>query len=177
MIAVVDTNVLLVANGLHGNVSPECVIACVLRLQSLQTQGVVVLDDGFRILGEYKHKTQLSPPKGVGDVFLKWLLRNTGKRRHVHTVTVTERSTDDFVEFPNQTLQPNFDAPDRKFVAVANAHPERPSILQAADCKWLNWWPALKTAGVTVEFLCREDACRFYSNKFPNAPAPTLPVD
>jgi len=34
--AVVDTNVLLVANGQHDDVSPECVIACVERLLALQ---------------------------------------------------------------------------------------------------------------------------------------------
>lgn len=52
MRAVVDTNVLLVANGQHAEVSPDCVIACVKRLQTLEKKGVVVIDDGFRILGE-----------------------------------------------------------------------------------------------------------------------------
>ena len=73
--AVIDTNVLLVANGQHSDVSTECVIACVERLQAMEKSGVTVIDDGFRILGEYQHKTSLNPPRGVGDVFLKWLLR------------------------------------------------------------------------------------------------------
>ena len=77
MKAVIDTNVLLVANGLHADISPECVIECVNSLLALQGEGVIVIDDGFRILGEYMHKTSLNPPSGVGDKFLKWLLRHS----------------------------------------------------------------------------------------------------
>ena len=63
MRAVIDTNVLLVANGQHVDVSPDCVIACVQRLLAMEKAGVTVIDDGFRILGEYQHKTSLTPPK------------------------------------------------------------------------------------------------------------------
>lgn len=175
MKAVVDTNVLLIANGQHADVSPECVETCVLRLRSLQDAGTIVVDDSFRIFGEYLNKTQVTPPKGVGDVFLKWLLRNAGNARHVQMVSITESATDTYIEFPDQALQPDFDAPDRKFAAVANAHSEKPPILQAADCKWLNWWTALSAAGVAVEFLCPADTCRFYAGKFPDRPLPELP--
>ncbi len=175
IMAVIDTNVLLVANGQHDEASPECVSECVRRLQSMQTNGIAVIDDGFRVLGEYQNKTQIAPPKGVGDVFLKWLLRNAGNATRVHQVTITETATDEFAEFPDLELQPNFDAPDRKFAAVANAHSAKPPIWQAVDCKWLDWWPALRAKGVEVQFLCPEDACRFYHKKFPTQPVPELP--
>ena len=35
MRAVIDTNVLLVANDQHADVSPECVAECVQRLQAI----------------------------------------------------------------------------------------------------------------------------------------------
>lgn len=179
MRAVIDTNVLLVANGQHQDVSPECVEECIQRLRDLQgkrSQGIVVIDDNFRILNEYQHKTRLKPPKGVGDVFLKWLLRQTGSAR-VEQVALTETAPDCFAEFPDPALEPAFDAPDRKFAAVAHAHPARPRpvIWQAADCKWLDWWPALRVQGVEVDFLCPEDACAFYGRKFPSRPAPCVP--
>jgi len=136
-----------------------------------------VIDDGFRVLGEYQNKTQIAPPKGVGDVFLKWLLRNASNAAHVQQVTITETAPDEFAEFPDLVLQPNFDAPDRKFAAVANAHPDKPPIWQAVDCKWLDWWPALRAKGVEVQFLCPEDACRFYHKKFPTQPVPELPLN
>lgn len=176
MRAVIDTNVLLVANGQHADVSENCVLECIKRLQSMQQSGVTVIDDGYRILGEYQHKTSLHPPKGVGDVFLKWLLRQSGNPARVEQVRLTELVEDEFVEFPDSALQPIFDAPDRKFAAVANAHPCKPPILQATDCKWLNWWPALQAKGIQVEFLCPDDVCRFYRDKYPDKPSPTLPT-
>ena len=174
MKAVIDTNVLLVANGQHSDVSEDCVMECINRLQAIQQKGVTVIDDGFRILREYQNKTSLNPPKGVGDVFLKWLLRQAGSSR-VEQVTLSEISADCFIEFPDSSLEPHFDAPDRKFAAVAHAHPEKPVIWQAADCKWLDWWPALRAKGIEVTFLCPGDACAFYVKKFPGRGAPSLP--
>lgn len=174
MKAVIDTNVLLVANGQHADVSPDCITECVKRLQAIQKQGVAVIDDSYRILGEYQHKTSLNPPKGVGDVFLKWLLRQSGTAR-VEQVALTETTENCYAEFPDPALESAFDAPDRKFAAVAHAHPDKPTIWQAADCKWLDWWPALLAKGVGVDFLCPTDACMFYGKKFPEKSAPQLP--
>lgn len=175
MKAVIDTNVLLVANGQHDDVSPDCVAECIKRLQAVQNSGVAVIDDGFRVLGEYQNKTSLNPPKGVGDVFLKWLLRHLGTTQ-VEQVTLNERASDTFEEFPDAALESLFDAPDRKFAAIAYAHPDKPEIWQAADCKWLDWWAALHAKGVKVKFLCPYDACNFYRRKFPANPEPTLPA-
>lgn len=173
--SVIDTNVLLVANGSHPDVSEQCRLTCIERLIAHRKSGVVVIDDAYRILGEYLNKTRPNQPKGVGDAFLKWLLQNQRNIKHVHQVQLTEVAPDQFSEFPDQALQPAFDPPDRKFAAVANAHLEKPSVWQAADCKWLNWWQALLAQGVVVEFLCPEDACRFYRNKFPENAIPVLP--
>ncbi|MGH8498629.1 MAG: hypothetical protein ACRERV_07480, partial [Methylococcales bacterium] len=68
-----------------------------------------------------------------------------------------------------------FDPPDRKFAAVANAHPDKPPVWQATDCKWLDWWSRLKKVGVTIEFLCPEDVYQFYRAKFPGKTLPPLP--
>lgn len=176
--AVIDTNVLLVANQQHPDISIECVANCIERLQAIQSEGVVVIDDGFIILNEYQHKTQVNPPRGVGDVFLKWLLRNMGNPARVEMVSVTLTDIDIYAEFPDQTLQHEFDPPDRIFPTVANVHLDKPTIWQAADCKWIDWWPALAEHGVKVKFLCVADAQRFYKNKFPrqrHVPAPAMP--
>lgn len=174
MRAVIDTNVLLVANGQHTDVSLECVTNCVQHLQDMEKDGVTVIDDGYQILLEYQRKTSPNQPKGVGDVFLKWLLRQSGNQKRVEQVSLTKLAEDEFAEFPDAVLQQDVDASDRKFVAVAHAHPDKPPVWQAADCKWLDWWSALQDKGVRVEFLCLDDACRFYLRKFPNKPLPVL---
>lgn len=174
---VVDTNVLLVANHMHAEVSDACVLACIDHLEGLKRSGVVVIDDGYRILGEYQHKTNASSPKRVGDVFLKWLLQNQAKVDRVHRVPITEEAADCFVEFPGDELQRRFDPPDRKFPAVAYAHPDKvkPTIWQATDCKWLDWWPALHEKGIRVKFLSPDDVRAAYRNKFPDRSVPGLP--
>jgi hypothetical protein len=176
MKAVIDTNVLLVANEQHSYVSIDCIEQCVRRLQEFERSGIVVVDDGYRILGEYQNKTNLKPPKGVGDVFLKHLLRNLRNPKRVEQVEVIELSDGAFAEFPAVEINNSFDAADRKFVAVSNAHPEKPPILQAADSKWLDWWQALETHGIRVEFLCPSDAKTFYEKKFSHKPTPNFPI-
>ncbi len=175
MTVVVDTNVILVANNAHKDVSPECVLECVRRLQQLMKSDSIAIDDAYRILGEYHNRTSPRKAKGVGDLFLKWVLTKLADTTRVHQVPLTELDEDQFAEFPVASLEANFDRPDRKFVAVANAHPDKPPIWQAADCKWLDWWPELNANGVEVQFLCGDDVCRFYKKKFPGKPMPTLP--
>ncbi len=59
----------------------------------------------------------------------------------------------------------DFDNSDRKFVAVANAHPSKPPILQATDSKWWGWKDALREVGVSVDFLCQEYIKAIYAEK------------
>jgi len=176
--AVIDTNVLLVANQQHDDVSQDCIASCIEHLQKIQTEGIVVIDDGFHILGEYQNKTNINPPRGVGDVFLKWLLRNMGNPKRVEMVNISPVGVDLYAEFPDPNLQAEFDPPDRVFPAVANAHPDKPTIWQAADCKWIDWWQTLAEHGIKVKFLCAADALRFHNIKFPkqrHVPSPAMP--
>ena len=62
MRAVVDTNVVLVANDAHEEVSPECVLACIDRLEALMRHGTVVIDADYvnGRLGELSRNEDLS---------------------------------------------------------------------------------------------------------------------
>ena len=71
-----------------------------------------------------------------------------------------------FESFPNNRGLSTFDPSDRKFVAVANAHPNKPPILQAADSKWLDWEAPLAAHGLRVDFLCPDDIKRIHAKKF-----------
>lgn len=171
---VIDTNVLLVANNSHQEVSEKCRQTCIERLLACQRHGTVVIDDRRRILAEYLKKTWPNSPKGPGDAFLKWLMQNAANEKRVHQVSITEATPFRFAEFPDKALQNDFDRDDRKFVAVSCAHSARPSILQATDSKWANWNARLKASSVVVDFLCKEDIARFHQATFPGAPIPDL---
>lgn len=163
--AVVDTNVLLVANEQHENVSPEGIIACVERLERLKKNGCVVLDDGYEILSEYSLKTDSKKGLGVGDEFLKWLHQNSRNPQLVAQVHIEKHADRGYAEFPDDMELCEFDPEDRKFVAVAVAHPNRPPILQGTDSKWILWTEKLLAHGIEVEFLCPGDIAGFLDRK------------
>lgn len=171
---IIDTNVLMVASRRHDDVSPACVLACVERLQKAQKVDVIVIDDGYRILREYQANLDTMRGKGVGEAFLKWLLQNQANSLRVYKVQLTEHAADEFAEFPCAALAAQFDPSDRKFAAVANAHPAKPAILQAVDSRWLQWSRDLKAVGIRVEFLCPKDIEQFFQRKFPGEPVPAL---
>ena len=162
---VVDTNVVLVANGQHPDVSDQCVVSCAERLQAVMQQGRLALDDCFCILLEYQNKTTPKTGNRPGDAFVKWALQNNANKHRVHLVKLEDHAERGFVSFPDEPDLAKFDPPDRKFVAVAGAHPDKPPILQAADSKWLAWAGALERHGIKVEFLCPDDIARFQVNK------------
>jgi len=159
MKVVVDTNVPVVANEKSTQASPQCVKTCVARLRQLTAKGKLILDDGWLILKEYKANLISSGQPGVGDAFLKCVLTNHRNPKLCENVTVTPKNSGetDFEEFPSDPTLKDFDPTDRKFVAVAAAHPDRPPILQAVDTKWWLMKEALSGAGITVDFLCEKD--------------------
>lgn len=159
MKCVVDTNVPVVANGQSEQASPDCVSACAVRLRELTRSDKLILDDGWRILKEYKRRLRSEGQPGAGDAFLKWVLTNYSNPNRCELVRITSSGAceTDFAEFPINPELEGFDADDKKFIAVAMAHPEKPPILQATDAEWWDLKDHFQTAGVTIDFLCEDD--------------------
>lgn len=120
---------------------------------------LLVIDDSWRILREYLANLRSEGQPGVGDAFLKWVLLNRNNSSRVVQVKITPLvdMPTNFLEFPDDDRLRNFDPSDRKFVAVAQAHPEKPPILEAVDSKWWQFKEILREKGVQVEFLCPDD--------------------
>ena len=169
---VIDTNVPLAANG-SSDASDACMLACVDCLVQIVTNGHVILDNLWLILGEYMNKLDPSNQRGMGNKFLKWVLNNQANPDRCTLVAITYRGHEDppadFEEFPDHPDLQNFDPSDRKFVAVAAAHPEHPPILQATDSKWCGWKDALGECGIQVEFLCAKEIADKFKEKMGEA--------
>jgi hypothetical protein len=164
---VVDTNVPIVANGKSEQASPECVKNCAVRIRQLTTSGRIVLDDKWLILKEYMANLISSGQPGIGDAFLKWVLTNLCNPKFCEQVRITPKNSakTDFEEFPSDPGLEKFDPNDRKFVAVAATHPDRPPILQAVDTKWWEMKESLDNVGITIDFLCKDDIRKILKKK------------
>lgn len=162
---IVDTNVILVANGAHPDVSPKCVSDCAVALYAIKRQGRVAIDDAFEILREYMNNTNAVRGKGVGDAFVKWLLQVKPNPLRCDQIALQPHATKGFERFPDDPELAHFDPSDRKFIALACAHPKHPPILEATDSKWLDWAPALNRHAVEVVFVCEDDIRRFQQRK------------
>ncbi len=156
---VVDTNVATTANAQNAGAPADCVAACARALEHTMKSGHVYIDHGggaSAIVAEYRRNLSAKGQPGPGDAFLKWLLIHEWSDQRVTRVCITPKACDpeDYEELPAPSDGTVYDRSDRKFLAVAAAHPEHPAILQAFDSKWWGWREALSAAGVRIEFLC-----------------------
>lgn len=160
MTVVADTNVAVVANGQSPQASEDCMETCIDRLMQITSGEVrLALDDQRRIIEEYRRNLSPGEQRGVGNAFVTWVEQNWANPQRCDLVSITpiNNSEYEFQEFPTDPDLQDFDPDDRKFIAVALAHPEKPPILQAVDYRWLDFRDALRRNGVTVAFICRED--------------------
>jgi len=153
---VIDTNVATTANGANDGAPPGCVAASARALGDVVKSGHVFLDEAGRIVVEYRTNLRATGQPGPGDAFLKWLLTHEWNEQRVTRVKITPKAGDDedFEELPAPRDGTVYDRSDRKFLAVAAAHPDHPPVLQSFDSKWWGWTAALNAIGVTVHFLC-----------------------
>ncbi len=157
---VVDTNVIVVANGRSEQASSDCVETCGEKLEKIMSGEVkLVLDNRWIILREYMQNLR-SNGADVGDRFLGWILVNKDNHCDLVPITPVKGLENEFEEFPDDPALADFDPDDRKFIAVACAHPEKPPILQAVDSQWWDFRDVLREKGVTVEFICEDDIQR-----------------
>ena len=162
---IVDTNVIITANDEAEHALPDCVERCQKRIKQILDQPETSLvDDGWRILNEYKRYVNLKTRKGIGDIFVKTLLQNLMRRPAICTtvrITPLDGSDTNFAEFPATEVLSDFDVADRKFIAVAIAYEhtqnKKATILQALDRKWEPFQQAFEQEGVQVDFLCPPD--------------------
>lgn len=155
---VIDTNVLVAANGKSDQAGPDCVLACVSALEEAKMSKLILVDSEMRIFDEYRRHACYSGRPGLGDAFFKWLWNNQANLHHCEQVEINPKVNDphEFEEFPNDLMLAGFDRSDRKFVAVALASGKNPSIFNATDSDWWHFRVELESIGLRIEFLCPE---------------------
>ena len=71
-------------------------------------------------------------------------------------LTPSSDKSREFEEFPLDPDLEGFDRSDHKFVGVALASTQSPTVLNAVDSDWWQYRKALRRNGVKVKFLCPE---------------------
>jgi hypothetical protein len=165
----VDTNVPKTANlatkpDPESDVSDACVMACIEAIEHVTKKRGLIIDAGDEIFNEYRQQLSMKGQPGMGDAFMKWVNDHRYKQEYCDRVAITKNG-DSYDEFPMHDGLNDFDRSDRKFVAVANAHSDKPPILQATDSKWWGWKDALAEVGITIRFLCPEYVETKYDEK------------
>ena len=161
MNVVMDTNVPMIANlsahlNLYSDIPDSCIRESIRQIKNVTEKSYcLVIDDAGEIFREYRNNLSLKGQPGVGDAFAKWVNDHQWNTSKVDRVQITQNGSS-YKEFPAHHELNDFDPSDRKFVAVANAHSEKPPILQATDSKWWGWNDALAEVGIIVHFLCPE---------------------
>lgn len=156
---VIDTNVLIVANGKYINASDDDVYACGRFLDDIQkTEKQLSIDSTGFIFKEYFKHTCRSGQPGIGDKFAKWFWQNQGNTSICEQVDITPDTEGDrgFLEFPADESLKKFDHEDRKFVAVAKKSKFDAVICNASDSDWWDFKDAFERAGIKIKFLCPE---------------------
>jgi hypothetical protein len=155
MRAIIDTNVLIAANGRDcPQVTPQCRLNSSQYLRNFQVKGIIVIDNRWLILNEYTNKVNQTGQPGIGDAFLKWVLTNQANFKRCEQVVINPLKDSSFAEFPDDPELEKFDQSDRKFVAVALASIDRPPIVNAVDSDWLEFYEPLVKNGIKIQFLC-----------------------
>ncbi len=149
---VVDTNVLIVANGRDDTPADlKCKLACIETLQRAKSgKQVVLLDKSDLIMAEYRKYCSHKGEPDVGDIFFKFLNNYQHSTKNVIHIPI-QKTPDAEGGFAN--LPPNdFDRDDRKFLAVAEAGDGR--VVNATDSDWTEHAAFIDSIDVQVLELC-----------------------
>jgi len=155
--AVVDTNVLVVANGRATHVDEACRLSCVDELARLARNEVVCVDDKGLILREYERRTEQRGQAEPGTVFFKHVWQKMGDPNRIHVASVDPLDPEGR-DFSDPVLPRNNLKKDAKFLAVAVKADA--VIVNATDSDWAEHHELTDRLGVDVRQLCPQHATR-----------------
>ena len=158
--AVVDTNVLVAANGRASHVEASCQLRCVVELERLSREEVVCVDDMGLIMREYESRTKQEGQTRPGTAFFKHVWQKMGDTNRIRLIPVELVNRDDREgrDFRDPVLPPHNLRKDAKFLAVAVKADA--TIVNATDSDWTEHRELTDRLGVDVRQLCPQHATR-----------------
>ena len=152
MTEVVDTNVLVIADGHGPDGSEACQAECIDLLESIPATGFVALDADGEIVAEYSSTTArwTNDPSALSRVFLNWLAQELYQSDgRVLLVDAREDQGDYALPPPLAGL---IDPSDEKFLATAWQADAQ--LRQAGDRGWWFHREDIRRCGLNIVFHC-----------------------
>jgi hypothetical protein len=165
---ILDTNVPVMASVAPNLCKDEELVMqkkCMEYIRQLTTKGdnKIVLDMKHEIMTEYENNVNKNT--SMGKLFFRWLYNYTPKMDMDDLLELKRDDRGRYKDYPYDEITKNFDESDKKFVALANLHGEKPPIIEAADGKWLGYVDAFAKYGIKIEFLDYDYANKMYRKK------------
>lgn len=130
------------------------------------SESKLVLDLDYEIINEYRNR--IPKNTNLGQIFWRWFDTYIGVISLEDFLKLDKDADGNYMMYPLDDRTKEFDLSDRKFVALARAHPEHPPIVEATDGKWLGYKEAFEEYGVHIEFLDMDYAAMMYDRKLGN---------
>ena len=154
---IIDANVPLLAGADPAGMDPDqagCAQKCVRYIKQFieDAESRLVLDDGGRILKEYRNAESFREDPNLAKIFYVWAYQKQAA------------DIEDFVHL-DEMKDNEFDPPDRKYIALSYKHAQKPLIVEAGDSKWWGIRDNLKKFGIDIEFIDEEYIKNKYDQK------------
>lgn len=147
----VDTNVLVVANGMSEQADLACQDAAIAGLLAVRENEALLLDTQGVVIDEYSRHCSFSGQPGVGDEFFLWAFNN---QHELGRIPLEPHEGRRFREFPADPALTGFDWDDRPFVALVAAWPGDAAVVNCVDSDYENDREALTANDIEVRELC-----------------------
>jgi len=158
---ILDTNVLIAANGNAPQVMPEGVLKCQEFVGSLRENAVISIDSLNEIFDEYfNNNLNRSGKPGIGDAFAKYLWDNQQNPDICEIVNLEHDKEFVFTVFKDKKKLLQFDKSDLKFIAVHLKSKFKSPIYNACDSDWQENNELLEEYSITVIELLNRDKAR-----------------
>ncbi len=154
---IIDSNVIAISNGLHGDASLTCVQNANDFLKQIEemverSECFLIYDNSYKILNECKKHCNSANQTKLGTVFYKWVHQNIKKSK----ILLTDLPID--IETNDELLPPcfdGFDRNDRKYLFLALDFKEfNPSLHYGIDRGYQRYRQCFVEENIELSRLC-----------------------
>ena len=156
---IIDSNVIAIANGLHGDASIECMQSSISFLKRIEEivmrkdDVFFIYDTSFVILNEYFKHCGKGTEQKLGTVFYKWIHRNFNNSN-----IITQQNLPIEIENNDELLPPcfdGFDRNDRKYLILALQFKEfGPNLHYSIDRGYQRYSHCFEEQNIQLSKLC-----------------------